>query len=139
MASSSSSSKDLASPSTSSCSSKGYENVVKGGLKLKGGESSLKEVGIKAGGKKRKSKHQEELDQLKEFARLQEEEEQSLIKSATRGPTSAEKSFKLAREKRQKSRTAEQIQYTHRQKMDMFNKYLGGLSEHYDIPKVGPG
>jgi len=28
---------------------------------------------------------------------------------------------------------------THKEKVEEFNKYLGTLSEHHDIPKVGPG
>lgn len=28
---------------------------------------------------------------------------------------------------------------SHRDRLDDFNQYLANLSEHYDIPKVGPG
>mmetsp|Transcript_101986 Transcript_101986/g.256960 ORF Transcript_101986/g.256960 Transcript_101986/m.256960 type:complete len:130 (-) Transcript_101986:110-499(-) len=129
----------MSSSSSSSATTDKYNNVIRGGLKLKGGDASLKEVGQKVGGKKRKSKHQEELDMLKEMAKQQEEEEASLVKSATRGPTPAEKAFQLAREKRAKARIGEAIEYTHRQRMDRFNAHLGSLSEHFDIPKVGPG
>mmetsp|Transcript_44472 Transcript_44472/g.125852 ORF Transcript_44472/g.125852 Transcript_44472/m.125852 type:complete len:120 (-) Transcript_44472:130-489(-) len=118
-----------------SSASSSYDAVVRGGLKLKGGDN-LNEVGAK---KKRKSKHQEELEQLKEFARKQEEEEQHTTKSAKRGPTQAEKAFQMAKERHQKGRINEAIQFTHRQRMDRFNLHLGSLSEHFDIPKVGPG
>merc|ERR1719282_1552996 len=116
-------------------SSGGYEQIVKGGLKLKGA-GGLTDVGAK---KKRKSKHQEELEQLKALAKQQEEEEQHLSKSAKLEKTPAQRAFELAKEKRQGSRVGEAIQYTHRQRMDRFNIHLGSLSEHFDIPKVGPG
>uniref|UniRef100_A0A7S0FDA6 Protein FAM32A n=1 Tax=Pyrodinium bahamense TaxID=73915 RepID=A0A7S0FDA6_9DINO len=120
-----------------SSSSSTYDSAIKGSLKLKGNVAGLSEVGQKA--KKRKTKHQEELEQLKELARKQEEEEHHITKSAKRGPTTAERAFQLAKDKRTKSRIDECIQYTHRQRMDRFNAHLGSLSEHFDIPKVGPG
>mmetsp|Transcript_88113 Transcript_88113/g.174868 ORF Transcript_88113/g.174868 Transcript_88113/m.174868 type:complete len:128 (-) Transcript_88113:1-384(-) len=123
-------------PASSSSSGSNYDLVVKGSLKLKAG-NELKQVGAKT--RKRMTKHQEELEQLKELARKQEEEERHLAKSAKRGPTVAEKAFQLAKEKRSKMRIDECITYTHRQRMDRFNIHLGSLSEHFDIPKVGPG
>merc|ERR1719350_1483282 len=72
------------------------------------------------------------------MARRQEQEQNQMAEVAARGPTPAEKSFQLVREKRVKQRTQEAIQYNHRQKMDRFNAHLGSLSEHFDIPKVGP-
>jgi len=28
---------------------------------------------------------------------------------------------------------------THKEKVDTFNKYLDSLSEHHDMPRIGPG
>lgn len=53
--------------------------------------------------------------------------------------TAAEKSFRLAKQKRESQRIDSKLKLTHRQKMEMFNKHLASLSEHFDIPKVGPG
>ena len=33
----------------------------------------------------------------------------------------------------------EQAELTHKEKVRMFNEKLARLSEHHDIPKVGPG
>ncbi|CAK0849747.1 unnamed protein product [Prorocentrum cordatum] len=65
--------------------------------------------------------------------------DQQLEKSARRGPTMAEKSFAVAKQARTKARINEAIELNHRQRMEKLNLHLGSLSEHFDIPKVGPG
>uniref|UniRef100_A0A7S1F8D1 Uncharacterized protein n=1 Tax=Noctiluca scintillans TaxID=2966 RepID=A0A7S1F8D1_NOCSC len=119
-----------------SSSDSAYNTVIRSSLKLKG--SQLSEVGTKTR-KRRKTEQEEEIEALKALARQKEEEEQALAKAATIAATPAERSVRLAREKRTKDRVKEAIQYTHRQRMDRFNLHLGSLSEHFDIPKVGPG
>jgi len=53
--------------------------------------------------------------------------------------TTSEIAFDLIQAKRAKERAQKQSAKSHRQKVEEFNQYLGDLSEHYDIPKVGPG
>lgn len=54
--------------------------------------------------------------------------------------TAAQLQFEeVQRTKMLKKRAEESAETSHRQKIEKFNKYLNGLSEHYDIPKVGPG
>lgn len=53
--------------------------------------------------------------------------------------TSAERTFHLARLKRQKERVEKRTAMTHRERMSRLNEHLSRLSEHFDIPKVGPG
>lgn len=53
--------------------------------------------------------------------------------------TSAERSFKLAQQKREGARVDRKLKMTHRQRMEQLNTHLASLSEHFDIPKVGPG
>eukprot|EP00922_Rhytidocystis_sp_ex-Travisia-forbesii_P010884 GHVS01015931.1.p1 GENE.GHVS01015931.1~~GHVS01015931.1.p1 ORF type:complete len:160 (-),score=34.82 GHVS01015931.1:249-728(-) len=53
--------------------------------------------------------------------------------------TPAERSFRLAQQKREGKRVDERLKLTHRQKMERLNAHLASLSEHFDIPKVGPG
>lgn len=53
--------------------------------------------------------------------------------------TQAELSFMLAQAKRQKDRVKKAAEKTHREKIEEFNRKLSSLSEHYDVPKVGPG
>lgn len=36
-------------------------------------------------------------------------------------------------------RIRKEAKLSHKEKVDAFNQYLGSLSEHHDIPKVGPG
>merc|ERR1719421_2737842 len=113
-----------------------YNNVIKGGLKLKKGDQVLNEVGVKTSKKKKKSQQQEEVEALKALAQNQEDEAKDLARAATREKTPAEKAVKLAKEQRNKERVGEAIAMTHRQRMDRFNAHLGSLSEHFDIPKV---
>ena len=40
---------------------------------------------------------------------------------------------------REKERTAKMASKSHRDRVREFNEYLGALTEHHDIPKVGPG
>eukprot|EP00747_Dinoflagellata_sp_TGD_P184217 gnl/TRDRNA2_/TRDRNA2_39655_c0_seq1.p1 gnl/TRDRNA2_/TRDRNA2_39655_c0~~gnl/TRDRNA2_/TRDRNA2_39655_c0_seq1.p1 ORF type:complete len:125 (+),score=35.03 gnl/TRDRNA2_/TRDRNA2_39655_c0_seq1:192-566(+) len=116
-------------------SSGSYNSVIKGGLKLKGTKAD--EVGLLTE-KKKKTKRKQELEQLMTKAREQEEEAMREANHKAE-PTPAEKAHALARAKRQKERIGEAIELTHRQRMDRFNLHLGSLSEHFDIPKVGPG
>ena len=122
----------------SSSSSGKYDAVIKSGLKLKGGDKN-KEVGVKVAKKKKKTQEDVLTEQLQANADQELQEQAELTKGATQGPTTAQKTFKLAREKRSNQRINEAIQYTHRQRMDKLNAHLGSLSEHFDIPKVGPG
>ncbi|CAE7413544.1 FAM32A, partial [Symbiodinium microadriaticum] len=124
----------MASPSSSGK----YDTVIKSGLKLKGGDKS-REVGVKAAKKKKKSQEDILTEQLQASAEQELQEQSELVKGATQGPTTAQKTFQLAREKRTNQRVNEAIQFTHRQRMDKLNAHLGSLSEHFDIPKVGPG
>eukprot|EP01071_Lankesteria_metandrocarpae_P002718 Lankesteria_metandrocarpae@DN24_c0_g1_i1.p1 len=55
------------------------------------------------------------------------------------GLTAAEATFRLVRRRREFERSSKMTELTHRQKMDIFNSHLATLSEHFDIPKVGPG
>lgn len=122
----------------SSSSSGKYDAVIKSGLKLKGGDKN-KEVGVKVAKKKKKTQEDVLTEQLQANADQELQEQAELTKGATQGPTTAQKTFKLARQKRSNQRINEAIQYTHRQRMDKLNAHLGSLSEHFDIPKVGPG
>mmetsp|Transcript_35294 Transcript_35294/g.82401 ORF Transcript_35294/g.82401 Transcript_35294/m.82401 type:complete len:126 (-) Transcript_35294:154-531(-) len=117
-------------------SSGDYGGVVRRGLKLKG-SGPLKEIGAKT--KKRKSSTDEEVEQLKALAAQREEEEKQLAKAATLPKTDAEKGKQRMKERRINDSISEAIQFTHRQRMEHFNNHLGSLSEHFDIPKVGPG
>ena len=53
--------------------------------------------------------------------------------------TAAEKRYDEMMLKREKERVAKAASKSHRERVNEFNAYLQNLSEHHDIPKVGPG
>jgi len=53
--------------------------------------------------------------------------------------TPVQKAFDTVQEQRKQALLDKNIAKSHRQKIDDFNEKLAKLSEHYDIPKVGPG
>ncbi|KAF5183626.1 7-dehydrocholesterol reductase-like protein [Thalictrum thalictroides] len=132
-----------------------YENVVGGKLKLKG-----KALDVKAGGLKKKKKHKKHHDRSSEVmendlstggsagslttttdatnesGKLGDEEQ-----SATYGDhlTPAERRYIEQREQLDVRRLAKIANKSHRDRIQDFNQYLANMSEHYDIPKVGPG
>ncbi|KNC95936.1 uncharacterized protein SPPG_08689 [Spizellomyces punctatus DAOM BR117] len=56
-----------------------------------------------------------------------------------RKKTEAELKFEEIQRKRQADRISKIASQSHKERVAEFNKYLENLSEHYDIPKVGPG
>jgi protein FAM32A len=53
--------------------------------------------------------------------------------------TPAEKKYHEQKAKLEAQRLVKVASKSHRQRVEEFNQYLANLSEHYDIPKVGPG
>lgn len=53
--------------------------------------------------------------------------------------TEAEKKFDDQRRKRLEERLKREGVKTHKQRVEELNKYLSGLSEHHDMPRIGPG
>uniref|UniRef100_A0A803M9T9 Uncharacterized protein n=1 Tax=Chenopodium quinoa TaxID=63459 RepID=A0A803M9T9_CHEQI len=53
--------------------------------------------------------------------------------------TPAEKRYIEQREQLDVQKYSKMSKNSHRDRLDDFNQYLANLSEHYDIPKVGPG
>lgn len=53
--------------------------------------------------------------------------------------TAAELAFEAAQKRKQAEILPELARKSHKEKVTEFNEYLGKLSEHHDIPKVGPG
>ncbi|CAA6670088.1 unnamed protein product [Spirodela intermedia] len=106
----------------------GYENVVVGKLKLKGKALDVKGGGVK---KKKKPKHHQDED--------------SHSTEGQRGPsyvdtlTPVEKRYIEQKERIDVRRLAKTANKSHRDRIEDFNQYLANMSEHYDIPKVGPG
>ena len=53
--------------------------------------------------------------------------------------TPAERRYIEQREKIDIQRMAKEADKSHCDRIQDFNQYLANMSEHYDIPKVGPG
>ncbi|CAO3638463.1 unnamed protein product [Mucor hiemalis] len=104
-----------------------YDHVKKGSLKFKGGDSySIKK-------KKKKSKSgKEKLERaLKDDS---EEQKYQYIEK-----TEAERKFEETKRQRQMERVSKAAAKSHKDRVTEFNNKLEMLSEHHDIPKVGPG
>nr|XP_008380394.2 protein FAM32A-like isoform X2 [Malus domestica] len=132
-----------------------YENVVGGKLKLKGKALDVKAAGMKK--KKKHKKHQEQTssvtetelsaDGSTEVTNPDEEEINDSHKSGEEGKaphygdllTPAERRYIEQRERIDNHRLAKTANKSHRDRIQDFNQYLANMSEHYDIPKVGPG
>lgn len=53
--------------------------------------------------------------------------------------TGAERRFEEQRRKRLEERLKREGVKTHKQRVEELNRYLSSLSEHHDMPKIGPG
>ncbi|OVA19236.1 Protein of unknown function DUF1754 [Macleaya cordata] len=134
-----------------------YENVVGGKLKLKG-----KALDVKAGGLKKKKKQKKQYDRIAEIKENElstggstglstdSTEEGDTNESNNLGGkehsatiddllTPAERRYIEQRERIDVRRLAKTSNKSHRDRIQDFNQYLANMSEHYDIPKVGPG
>lgn len=128
-----------------------YENVVVGKLKLKGKALDVKGGGVK---KKKKPKHHQDEDShimvnrtelLSDPAEGATDLNDTQSTEGQRGPsyvdnlTPAEKRYIEQKERIDVRRLAKTANKSHRDRIEDFNQYLANMSEHYDIPKVGPG
>ncbi|OSX67249.1 hypothetical protein POSPLADRAFT_1063994 [Postia placenta MAD-698-R-SB12] len=134
-----------------------YDFRPGGSLKLKGGVAEGGIVKKKKSKSKSKAKDKEkdrsiEEARLKELEKLMEEEEEkaksaSPSDSGRNSPavgsserkTAAEKRFEEVQRKRLAEKVARLANKTHKDRVHEFNSKLEALSEHHDIPKVGPG
>ncbi|KAI3682244.1 hypothetical protein L2E82_50019 [Cichorium intybus] len=132
-----------------------YENVVGGKLKLKG-----KALDVKAGGVKKKKKNRQLSDQMTQtngneiaeggsIVTITEEDTENGLEESSGGGgggssyvdnlTPAERRYMEQRQKIDMHKMAKTSNKSHRDRISDFNQYLANMSEHYDIPKVGPG
>mmetsp|Transcript_13975 Transcript_13975/g.16887 ORF Transcript_13975/g.16887 Transcript_13975/m.16887 type:complete len:117 (-) Transcript_13975:128-478(-) len=114
----------------------GYDNVIGGKLKLKGKlnvDTSIK--------KKKKKKKSKELQEGQASGGGDDPTSPTETPKADTADhrTAAEKMYDERHEKMQEKRMNQFASNTHRERVAQFNKYLGNLTEHHDIPKVGPG
>ncbi|VVA91576.1 unnamed protein product [Arabis nemorensis] len=53
--------------------------------------------------------------------------------------TPAERRYIEQKQRLDVQKLAKEANKSHRNRIEDFNQYLANMSEHYDIPKVGPG
>ncbi|PNS16598.1 hypothetical protein CAC42_98 [Sphaceloma murrayae] len=125
-----------------------YTSAVGGGLKLKG----AKDAGIDKKKKKKKrtadATHDKETPTNESLESEKAQQSRVVSKSTDKSPvsrdqdtekTEAERKYEEVRRKRLEERLRRDGIRTHKEKVEELNKYLSGLSEHHDMPRIGPG
>ncbi|TFK77354.1 DUF1754-domain-containing protein [Pluteus cervinus] len=126
--------------------------VIDGGVVKKRKKKSKPKNDDNDGGEKERSKSRE-LDKVKELLLKEDEAGSSSISgnsgtsgrnspavpASTPNKTEAEKRFEEVQQRRLAQRVQKMAHKTHKERVDDLNKHLESLSEHHDIPKVGPG
>jgi protein FAM32A len=69
----------------------------------------------------------------------EEEEEEEELEDPYAGKTEAERRFEERKRKRLDERLKKEGIKSHKERVEEFNKYLSNLSEHHDMPRIGPG
>ncbi|CAN1825517.1 Protein FAM32A-like [Linum perenne] len=128
-------------------STSSYENVVGGKLRLKG-----KPLVVRDGAISKKKKKRSDICFLlwrltgrRSTGDASADEEDVMKKGGESGSnyeehlTAAERRYLKHLEKLDSHRMAKMASKSHRDRIHEFNHYLANLTEHYDIPKVGPG
>ncbi|KAF9041720.1 DUF1754-domain-containing protein [Hymenopellis radicata] len=124
-----------------------------GSLKLKG---AVVDGGITKKKKKKSKSSKSDSDRARERERIKElveqDEAQLVVPSGSNAgsgrnspattssrKTDAERRFEEIQRERLAQRVAKLANKTHKDRVNEFNTHLELLSEHHDIPKVGPG
>jgi protein FAM32A len=118
-------------------------SFVGGKLNLKGG-ASLPGVDKKKKKKKDKKKKEAETDDARALVAVEGDDGGQAGQSARPPPpadtrTDAQRRHDAAMAAREAARIKALAAQSHRERVDAFNAHLASLSEHHDIPKVGPG
>lgn len=90
------------------------------------------------------NKKEEENADLNEARQKQQESQDSTTIPSSSPPftdtrTKAQRDFDEAQEKKELTLIRSKVHKSHRQQIEEYNAKLADLSEHHDIPKVGPG
>lgn len=135
-----------------------YATPVGGGLKLKGAKnagidktkSKKKKKKIKApsaaaqqqdeqGGGGRESPAEARDRAEKDDEDAEDGRRAALVEGGSGGKTEAERRHEEMRWKRLNERVKREGHKTHKERVEELNRYLSGLSEHHDMPRIGPG
>ncbi|KAF7136151.1 hypothetical protein RHSIM_Rhsim08G0250000 [Rhododendron simsii] len=113
-----------------------YENVLAGKLKLKGKALDVGRL-VASGGNTGKSMGLDEDDISETNKSLGEGSD--AVAAYDEHLTPAERRYMEQKERIDVHRLAKIANKSHRDRIQDFNQYLPNMSEHYNIPKVGPG
>ncbi|KAI6047939.1 DUF1754-domain-containing protein [Pisolithus marmoratus] len=127
-----------------------YDFRPGGSLKFKGG---VADGGIVKKKKKSKSRSQvddtQDREQQRDKYRVGSEDVEPALSGSDRGSpavpgkddkkTKAERRFEETQRRRLLAKVAKHARKTHKDRVNELNTKLEALSEHHDIPKVGPG
>lgn len=72
-------------------------------------------------------------------SRIDDDEDGGGGQEAAARKTPAERRWEEQRRKRLEDRLKKEGVKTHKERVEELNRYLSGLSEHHDMPKIGPG
>eukprot|EP01091_Cochliopodium_minus_P000296 TRINITY_DN1029_c0_g1_i1.p1 TRINITY_DN1029_c0_g1~~TRINITY_DN1029_c0_g1_i1.p1 ORF type:complete len:119 (+),score=47.07 TRINITY_DN1029_c0_g1_i1:99-455(+) len=116
------------------------DNVIETKLKFKGNV----QLSTKRKKKSKKDKKKDKKRKKEKKQEIQEEEpqpiplEQKEIEIVST-KTEAEKNFEMTQKLRKREKIEKLANKSYRDKLKDYNSFLDTLSEHHDIPKVGPG
>jgi protein FAM32A len=111
-------------PNTSEQLKQSYHYTIPKKLSLKG--APLKQVSQNGKKKIKKRKHTE----------IEEEEQEYIVPEQK---TRAEQAYENIQKTREESLAKKHATKSYREKIEEFNKKIATVTEHCDIPKVGPG
>ncbi|TGO46169.1 hypothetical protein BCON_0340g00020 [Botryotinia convoluta] len=74
-----------------------------------------------------------------EETEMSEEQLKSLDPRDASGKTASERAHEEMRRRRLNDRLKREGVKTHKERVEELNRYLSTLSEHHDMPKIGPG
>ncbi|CAF9910057.1 MAG: hypothetical protein GOMPHAMPRED_006938 [Gomphillus americanus] len=129
--------------------SEDYSTASRGALKIKGVQGSR----IDKSKKKKKAKHAEgggnSADQKSDIAQgkqksladalADEDEKDKELSSPGSNMTEAERQSYERRYKMLEERLKKEGIKSHKERVESLNRYLSSLSEHHDMPRIGPG
>ncbi|KAI5853699.1 hypothetical protein BZA05DRAFT_394397 [Tricharina praecox] len=108
---------------------------------------ALKLKGVKDGGIKKKKKKSSAAAKAKttppptstDVQARPESEQPHEDEDPWAGKTEAERRFEKRKQEQLEKRLAKEGIKSHKERVEEYNKYLASLSEHHDMPRIGPG
>ncbi|KAL8778949.1 MAG: hypothetical protein Q9203_005013 [Teloschistes exilis] len=76
---------------------------------------------------------------IRESAEVERSGDETGEGATARGKTQAELQHEERRRRRLEERLKREGTKTHKERVEEFNHYLSNLSEHHDMPRIGPG